>query len=164
MDAPTYYITVPLPDGEAMEVTRTMRLLYRLEARLGPIDPLAVRLEKGHATQREIVAVIEALLHDVSATFEPPTRSQIEAMVFKGGTHAYGRRLAIELYTLIMGDDTVRSFLDQRRRSQPILSDAPEASAGDGVPGPFVRVAVSTGAGGAASLIAPASASGTSGS
>lgn len=119
--------------GRRFLVRREFALVRKLEARFGPLDPFARRLEAGAVTQMDLIDLYGLLL---AGELAAPDREGLAAWVFDTGTHRAAKAVAAEMLHLVMGNDLLRAMAARRPRR-----DVPEDEAG----GPFVPTAASTG-------------------
>lgn len=127
-----YEITLDVA-GRRYLVRREFGLVRKLEARFGPLDPFARRLELGAVTQMDLVDLYSLLLSEQDGR---PERGDIAAWVFATGSHRPAKAAAAPMMSLIMGNDLLRAMAERRPRR-----DVPEDETG----GPFVPTAASTG-------------------
>ena len=90
--------------GERWFVKRSMSLLKRIEQALGAVGPLSMRLENGQATLADVTNVYHLLLCDVSSA---PARKEIEAWLFDAGLLVPSRSIAVQVYSLIVGNEAL---------------------------------------------------------
>ena len=110
MTAPLAWPLVLPVCGEEYAVTRSLDRARRIETVLGPILPLAERLEKGHVTHAELTLVYAALLHGERTA---PARATIEAWIFETGVLPVARRVAFFVASLVYGHEVAAKIADR---------------------------------------------------
>lgn len=133
-----FYLTEVRCSGRVFHVGRSLDLTRRVEGVLGPIGPLAERLEKGDIEQASLVALYAAILKDET---DVPDREDIARWVYDAGTYYAARQVAFFVLSLIIGNDAAMKMHDRIQRSRDMkLGTEPE----EREPGPFSPMAGST--------------------